>query len=178
MPIDAVSRRPSANGRDAALQWSESIAARVDRTRTLAGAPDDRIDALAALADESDPGPDHGHGRRVADLSVALAARLDWSPTRQARLHRAARVHDAGKALLPADLLARAAPLATLEAVHVRQHAALGAALGAGILDPEQVRWVRHHHERWDGAGYPDGPAGLDIRTARRSSRSPTRGTR
>ena len=55
------------------------------------------------------PGP----RRRVADLSVALAARLDWSPRRQARLHRAARVHDAGKALLSTDLLSRPAPLTT-----------------------------------------------------------------
>ena len=129
----------------------------------MSGSPDKRIDAIARLADEADATPGGGHGRRVADLSVALAARLDWSPTRQARLHRAARVHDAGKALLPADLLTRPAPLTTLEAAHVRQHAALGAALGTGALDTEQVRWVRHHHERWDGAGYPDGPAGLDI---------------
>jgi len=152
-----------AHGRDAALRWTAATASAVAAARGLTGSPDERIDALAHLADEADTTPGGGHGRRVADLSVALAARLDWSPTRQARLHRAARVHDAGKALLPADLLARAAPLATLEAAHVRQHAALGAALGAGILDPEQVRWVRHHHERWDGAGYPDGPAGLDI---------------
>ena len=53
--------------------------------------------------------------------------------------------------------------MSTLESAHVRQHAALGAALAGGALDSEQVRWVRHHHERWDGAGYPDGPAGEDI---------------
>ena len=152
-----------AHGRDAALQWSAATAARVDRARALAGAPDERVDALAAIADEADPAPGGGHGRRVADLSVALAARLDWSPRRQARLHRAARVHDAGKALLSDGLLARPGPLSPLEAAHVRQHAALGAALGTGALDTEQVRWVRHHHERWDGAGYPDGPAGDAI---------------
>jgi diguanylate cyclase (GGDEF)-like protein len=152
-----------AHGRDAALQWTAATAARAARARALAGPADERIDALARLADEADPTPDHGHGRRVADLSVALAARLDWSPRRQARLHRAARVHDAGKALLSTDLLSRPAPLTTLEAAHVRQHAALGAALGADVLEPEQARWVRHHHERWDGAGYPDGPGGVDI---------------
>ena len=152
-----------AHGRDAALRWTPATADRAARARAVSGSQDARVDALARLADEADPTPDAGHGRRVADLSVALAARLDWSPTRQARLHRAARVHDAGKALLPADLLTRPAPLTTLEAAHVRQHAAFGAALGAGVLDPEQARWVRHHHERWDGAGYPDGPAGLDI---------------
>jgi diguanylate cyclase (GGDEF)-like protein len=151
------------SGRDAALQWTPEIAARADRARALTGAPDDRVAALAELADEADPTPGGGHGRRVADLSVALAARLDWSPTRQARLHRAARVHDAGKALIATDLLRRPAPLSTLESAHVRQHAALGAALAGGALDAEQVRWVRHHHERWDGAGYPDGPAGEAI---------------
>ena len=152
-----------AHGRDAALRWTAATAAHAARARNLSGSANERVDALARIADAADPTPGSGHGRRVADLSVALAARLDWSPTRQARLHRAARVHDAGKALLPADLLTRPAPLTTLEAAHVRQHAALGAALGEGVLDREQARWVRHHHERWDGAGYPDGPAGLDI---------------
>jgi HD-GYP domain-containing protein (c-di-GMP phosphodiesterase class II) len=88
----------------------------------------------------------------VADLSVALVARLDGSPTRQARLHRAARVHDAGKALLPSELVGRPAPLTTLESAHVRQHPALGAALAGAA-----------HQERWDGAGYPDGRACTDI---------------
>jgi diguanylate cyclase (GGDEF)-like protein len=152
-----------AHGRDAALQWSALTAARVVLARTLTGAPGDRIDALARLAEEADSVPDGGHGRRVADLSVAIAARLDWSPTRQARLHRAARVHDAGKALISASLLSRPGRLSPLEAAHVRQHAALGAALAETALDAEQVRWVRHHHERWDGAGYPDGPAGEAI---------------
>jgi diguanylate cyclase (GGDEF)-like protein len=166
------------HGRDAALQWSARTAARVARARTLTGTPDDRVDALARLADEADPAPDGGHGRRVADLSVALAARLDWSPMRQARLHRAARVHDAGKALLADGILTRPGPLSTLEAAHVRQHARLGAALGRAALDAEQVRWVRHHHERWDGAGYPDGRPATPSPTGRGSSRSPTPGTR
>jgi Diguanylate cyclase, GGDEF domain len=64
------------SGRDAALQWTPEVAARAARTRSLAGAPDDRVAALARLADEADPTADRGHGRRVADLSVALAAAI------------------------------------------------------------------------------------------------------
>ena len=37
----------------------------------------------------------------------------------------------------------------------MRQHGSLGAGLAAAVLDPEQCAWIRHHHERWDGAGYP-----------------------
>jgi HD-GYP domain-containing protein (c-di-GMP phosphodiesterase class II) len=121
------------------------------------------VAALARIADEAEPGPAAGHGRRVADLSIAIAAQLDWSPTRQARLHRAACVHDVGKALVAPELLARRAPLDAVETAHVRRHPTVGAALAAGALDAEQQRWVRHHHERWDGAGYPAGLAGADI---------------
>ncbi|MEA2229951.1 MAG: hypothetical protein QOF04_3581, partial [Solirubrobacteraceae bacterium] len=144
-----------AHGRDAALTWSPAGAERVARAGAVTGAPAERMDALAGLADEA--GPVRGHGRRVADLSVALAATLDWSPTRQARLHRAARVHDLGKALMPAALLHRAGPLTAAETEHVRRHPVLGASLASSALDAEQCAWVRHHHERWDAAGYPSG---------------------
>jgi HD-GYP domain-containing protein (c-di-GMP phosphodiesterase class II) len=150
----------------------------VERARTLGGAPDERVAALARLADETDAGAGGGHGRRVADLSVALAARLNWSPRRQARLHRAALVHDAGKALVARELLERPGPLHPVEAAHMRRHPTIGAELAAGALDPEQQRWVRHHHERWDGAGYPAAWPPATSPTARCSSRSPTPGTR
>ena len=45
----------------------------------------------------------------------------------------------------------------------MRQHARIGAGLAAGVLDAEQASWVRHHHERWDGAGYPAGLEGDAI---------------
>jgi diguanylate cyclase (GGDEF)-like protein len=152
-----------AHGRDTALRWSAGAADVVGCARGLTGAPDDRVAALARIADAAEPGPAAGHGRRVADLSVALAAQLDWSPTRQARLHRAACVHDVGKALVAPELLARRGPLHPVGAAHVRSHPTVGAALARSALDAEQQRWVRHHHERWDGAGYPDGLAGEEI---------------
>ncbi|MDA0166673.1 diguanylate cyclase [Solirubrobacter ginsenosidimutans] len=129
-------------GRDAALVWSARTAGRIARGR---------VGGLDALAEVAEP----QHGARVADLAVALAEALGWDPSRQARLHQAARLHDVGKAALPDKLLSRPGPLSGPELEHVRQHAAIGAGLAAGVLDPEQASWVRHHHERWDGAGYP-----------------------
>ncbi len=129
------------HGRDAALAWSP------DAARRLA----------AGFGD-----PD-GHGARTARLAVALAEVRGWGPHAQARLHQAGRVHDAGKALLPHALLNRPGPLSALEREHVRQHARIGAAMGTGVLDPDQVAWVAHHHEDWDGRGYPDGLAGGAI---------------
>jgi len=53
--------------------------------------------------------------------------------------------------------------LTELEMVKVRMHAALGAEMLSDVLTPEQALWVRAHHERWDGEGYPDGRAGEDV---------------
>ena len=93
----------------------------------------------------------------MGDVAPALAERLGWSPLDQGRLHQAAVLHDVGKALVPDDLLAGRRPLDPVEVVHVRQHAALGAARTAGVLDDEQRTWLRGHHERHDGCGYPRG---------------------
>jgi response regulator RpfG family c-di-GMP phosphodiesterase len=133
-------------GRDAVLRWTPETADRIERARAVAGAREAgpagaacAVAALAAIADELDP----GHARRVADLAVALAAGADWPPTRQARLHQAALLHDLGAIARPSD------------------HARIGAELAAAVLDAEQRDWIRRHRE--PGAGVLDGAALLGI---------------
>jgi HD-GYP domain-containing protein (c-di-GMP phosphodiesterase class II) len=72
-------------------------------------------------------------------------------------------LHDVGKLTLPEDLLRKPAPLTGPERDIVQQHARIGFRMleNTGI-DPA-AHWVLHHHERWDGTGYPDGLAGTEI---------------
>ncbi|MDA0174313.1 diguanylate cyclase [Solirubrobacter taibaiensis] len=121
-------------GRDCALVWSARTAARI-----------------ASVRDGS--APDDAHGTRVAALAVALAEARGWEADAAARLHHAGRLHDLGKLALPDSLLERAGALSEPELEHIRQHARIGAELAG--LDEEPSSWIRHHHERWDGVGYP-----------------------
>jgi HD-GYP domain-containing protein (c-di-GMP phosphodiesterase class II) len=157
---DAALYWAKAHGRDAVVAWTAETARRLAVARTAGGSREQRLAALAALAEETDPTASSGHGRRVAELAVALAGRLDWPPAQQARLHQAALLHDLGKVLVPTEVLAKPGPLDATEVVHVRQHAAFGAAMAAAVLDREQCSWVLGHHERRDGGGYPAGLAG------------------
>jgi HD-GYP domain-containing protein (c-di-GMP phosphodiesterase class II) len=95
----------------------------------------------------------------VARVAVALAVELDWPAHRQAALHQAARLHDVGKVALLPGVLAHPDTLTNAQLDHIRQHPRIGAEMAAPALDPEPVSWIRHHHERWDGMGYPDGLA-------------------
>jgi HD-GYP domain-containing protein (c-di-GMP phosphodiesterase class II) len=99
----------------------------------------------------------------VAALSVELAAELGWSPARRALLRDAALIHDVGKIGVPDAILLKPARLTPAERAVVNEHAALGAQIAAEVLGPEQAVWIRHHHERVDGRGYPDGLAGDEI---------------
>jgi HD-GYP domain-containing protein (c-di-GMP phosphodiesterase class II) len=78
-------------------------------------------------------------------------------------LHDAALVHDVGKIGVPDAVLSKPGRLDDAEYEIIKRHADLGARIVAGVLDPEQVRWIRGHHERHDGRGYPDGLAGDEI---------------
>lgn len=104
-----------------------------------------------------------GHSERVAELAAALARRLDWSDADAGRLHQAALVHDVGKISIPDAILLRDGPLTPEERSLMRAHPAFGAKILVNALDSDQVDWVLHHHERWDGAGYPDGLIGPEI---------------
>jgi HD-GYP domain-containing protein (c-di-GMP phosphodiesterase class II) len=132
-------------------------AERLARMHALSG-----LRALARVIDAKDP-VTRRHSERVADLCARLAAAAGWEPARVARLREAALVHDVGKIGVPDAVLLKPARLAGEEYEVVKRHAALGAEIVADVLDAEQVTWVRSHHERPDGCGYPDGLSGDAI---------------
>jgi putative nucleotidyltransferase with HDIG domain len=104
-----------------------------------------------------------GHSERVADLSVALATALGWTTEQAAALREAGLVHDVGKIAIPEGILLKPGRLSQAEVATVRTHAAIGAEMLRDVMTDEQVRWVRGHHERWGGGGYPDRLRGEEI---------------
>lgn len=120
------------------------------------------VRALARAVDARDP-QTHSHSERVAALSAALAENAGWAPGERERLYEAALVHDVGKIGVPDALLRYPGRLDEEQMAIIRTHAAMGAEIAAGLLDDDQVSWVRHHHERWDGAGYPDRLPGIYV---------------
>jgi putative nucleotidyltransferase with HDIG domain len=118
--------------------------------------------AIARAVDDLDP-TTAGHSERAAELVARIALELGWAGARVASLREAALVHDIGKISVPEQVLLTPGGLTFEQYEVVKQHAAVGARIVAPFLSPRQVSWVRHHHERWDGRGYPDGVAGEDI---------------
>ena len=109
------------------------------------------------------------HSRCVATVAVRVGRRLRLGAVELHDLRYAAELHDLGKVGLPDAVLLKPGPLAADEWDLVRQHPALGEEL-VGVL-PElapAARFVRHHHERIDGGGYPDGLRGEAIPEASR----------
>jgi putative nucleotidyltransferase with HDIG domain len=99
-----------------------------------------------------------GHQRRVAELADAVAAELSMGEQERDTLHIAALLHDIGKIVVPAEILAKPGRLSGMEMELIRAHAAAGADLVAHIqFEGPVADVVRHHHERLDGSGYPDG---------------------
>jgi HD-GYP domain-containing protein (c-di-GMP phosphodiesterase class II) len=96
----------------------------------------------------------------VVDLAARLGERLGLDEESLRELHFAARVHDIGKVGVPDAILHKRGPLDDLEAELLREHSGWGAELVVRIPGLERVAViVRHHHERYDGLGYPDGLA-------------------
>lgn len=99
-----------------------------------------------------------GHSDRVARLAVHLGETLGLSPEELQGLRLAGELHDVGMIGLGDDILSKAGRLTSGEYDLVKHHPAIGAALTAPIRLPVPIApLVLHHHERWDGLGYPDG---------------------
>jgi HD-GYP domain-containing protein (c-di-GMP phosphodiesterase class II) len=117
---------------------------------------------VARAIDARDPAT-AGHSDRVAELAGRIAREVGWGRRSVARMQEAGAIHDIGKVCLPAAILLTPGTLSPDEYEIVKTHAAIGAQIAATVLSPRQVGWIRHHHERWDGRGYPDSLAGGEI---------------
>jgi hypothetical protein len=104
------------------------------------------------------------HSQRLADLTRSLAARLELTPEHVGEIVLASRVHDLGKIGISNEILLKQGPLTAEETSIMSQHPVIGAEiLSAYSMFTSSIPIVRHHHERWDGKGYPDGIAGHQI---------------
>jgi putative nucleotidyltransferase with HDIG domain len=122
------------------------------------------IEALAMAIDAKDQ-VTHGHIRRVQRYTMSLAEALGIKDEKQLKaLEAAALLHDTGKLAVPEYILNKPGALTASEFERMKLHAAVGADILKSIDFPYPVEpIVRHHHENWDGTGYPDGLRGQDI---------------
>lgn len=121
------------------------------------------IVTLARTIDARDPYT-AGHSTRVADYAERVARRMNFDETSLLDLRRGALFHDVGKIGVPDAVLLKPGPLTAEERGVIQIHPVVG----RDLLAPMKTMWktlpiVRHHHERLDGSGYPDGRAGADI---------------
>jgi putative nucleotidyltransferase with HDIG domain len=129
----------------------------------LDGGATDRVRALFEQAASVDA-TFREHSEHVADLSVRVGRELGMSGRELELLGLAAAVHDVGKLSVAPEILAKPSALDDEEWESMRGHPAAGAELLEPCdAPPEVLEIVRSHHERWDGAGYPDGLAGDEI---------------
>ena len=104
-----------------------------------------------------------GHASRVAAYTALLGRELGWPEQRLEAAENAAFLHDNGKIGVSDRVLLKAGPLTSEEWELMRQHPGISAEIVRPLFDEELVAGVRHHHERFDGLGYPDGLAGEEI---------------
>lgn len=121
------------------------------------------IQGLVNALEAKDPGT-QGHSLRIAHFCREIGSTLEFRHDRIERLDTSARLHDIGKIGIPDRILHKPGRLAEEEMALVRQHPAIGAEILRGLPSLADVaRIVEAHHERMDGAGYPQGLRGDEI---------------
>jgi len=121
------------------------------------------VEALAAAVDAKDPYT-RGHSQRVSAYAEAIARSLGWTEVDVARVRLAGQLHDVGKIGVPDAILRKPTALTADEYVAIMEHPTIGERMLTAVpFLSEILPAVRHHHERWDGGGYPDGLTGLAI---------------
>jgi hypothetical protein len=117
---------------------------------------------LSGALESKDPYT-RGHSKRVERYSFLIAGQMGMTLEDVFTLKMSAALHDVGKIEIPNKILHKPGKLTEEEWASVKEHPVIGSEMVGLIGDEEIVETVRHHHERWDGHGYPDGIAETDI---------------
>jgi HD-GYP domain-containing protein (c-di-GMP phosphodiesterase class II) len=135
--------------------------------RRLAAGPDRaaRYRAAASLAKAVDARDAYtgSHSERVGELAARIAVRMSADPELVELIRLAGSLHDLGKLAIPEEILRKPAPLTDAERMVLERHPQIGFRMLESLGVDPVAEWVLHHHERWDGAGYPDGVYGEQI---------------
>jgi response regulator RpfG family c-di-GMP phosphodiesterase len=124
------------------------------------------LNAITALAYALEAKDEYtsGHSQRVAEISVAIAGELNMPPDDINKIRLAGSVHDIGKIGVRGSVLNKPDKLTDSEFDEIKRHCEIGEHILGPVIDSQEVlKTVRHHHERYDGTGYPDGLKGKQI---------------
>ena len=177
-PQHAVDRSELVRLADSALYWSKEQGkghARVYRPdvvefgelRRLAEERDRRARFLAAVglarAVDARDAYTGEHSAEVGELAARIALRMGLDAEQVELLRLAGSLHDVGKLAIPEDILRKPGPLNEAKRMVLERHPQIGFRMLDSLGVEPVATWVLHHHERWDGAGYPDRLAGDEI---------------
>ncbi len=154
------SRQSSHRLRAQVLERTEELSAERTKLEDVTVAT---LEALINALEAKDPYL-AGHSTRVAALSATIAAEMDLDDDVVEQVRTAGRLHDLGKIGIRESVLNKKTSLTEDEFEHIKQHVVIGSQILAPLTHLGSViEFVRSHHERWDGTGYPDGLEGVDI---------------
>jgi putative two-component system response regulator len=163
---DLVLRAIDGGASPSRLPWRAAAAMELSSQAKQASL--DSVRALVRAVEAKDPYT-RRHSEQVAHYATHLAEAMGMPREMVEQIHTASLLHDIGKIGVPDHILTKPGKLTDKEFEHIRRHPALGAEIIANItLFGREAQLVRHHHEQWDGQGYPDGLTGEETPLASR----------
>jgi putative nucleotidyltransferase with HDIG domain len=159
---DGALYRAKDAGRNAVAAHDPATSAAPPETRRRRFQTLSSVRALARAIDARDAST-REHSDRVALLAERLALELGWPVARARALYDAGLLHDIGKIAISDHILLKPGRLTPEEFEVIKQHPVIGEQIAAEVLSAEQASWIRAHHERHDGTGYPDRVGGDAI---------------